>query len=145
MILYAAEHPVRDLRAVRAKVMILRQKFAPGFIDAMLSTDRFGFQTQRTDEPKAVDSPNNFHAPVEHENRTEGDFSYKAKGYSLYDWLEMRGGTGTLLMGGMLGAAALLLARTYGGNGAGPKKQQEEDSRPTRHKPALLASASRAW
>lgn len=113
VILYAAEHPVRDMIAGgAAKAMIFGQKFAPGFMDAMLSTDRFGFQTQKTDEPKAVDAPNNFYAPVEHEDRIEGDFSHKAKGTSLYDWLELRKAAVPLLIGGgALGAAALLLAR----------------------------------
>jgi NAD(P)-dependent dehydrogenase (short-subunit alcohol dehydrogenase family) len=143
VILYAAEHPVRDMIAGgAAKGMVLGQKLAPDLMDAMLATDRFGFQTQKTDEPKTVDAPNNFHAPIEREDRVEGDFSYKAKGSSLYDWLEMRGAAGTLLVGGALGAAALLLARGYGGNGshgAGARKQ-EEDNQPTRHKPAMAAS-----
>jgi len=126
VILYAAEHPVRDMVAGgAAKVMILGQTFAPGFMDALLSTDRFGFQTQKTNEPKSVDGPNNFYAPVEGEDRTEGDFSHKAKAYSLYDRLQMRGAVGTVLVGGALGAAALLLARAYGGNGSKPSLRHQ--------------------
>ena len=83
-------------------------------MDTMLSSDRFGFQTQKTKEPKTIDAPNNFDTPMEHEHRREGDFNYKAKGYSLYNWLEMRGATGPLIFSGALGAAALLLTRTYG-------------------------------
>jgi NAD(P)-dependent dehydrogenase (short-subunit alcohol dehydrogenase family) len=109
MILYAAEHPVRDLLAGgAAKMMILSQRLSPGFTDAVFSSDRFGFQTQRTDEPKGVDAPNNFYQPIEREDRTEGDFSPKARGFSLYDLFEKRGTAGTLLA---LGAAALLLTR----------------------------------
>ena len=112
IILYAAEHPVRDLLAGgAAKMMILSQRLSPGFTDAVFSSDRFGFQMQRTDEPKGVDAPNNFYQPIEREDRIEGDFSPKARGFSLYDLFEKRGTAGTLLV---LGAAALLLTRMSG-------------------------------
>jgi hypothetical protein len=117
VILYAAEHPVRDLIAGGAgKMMITAQKFAPSLMVKVLSTERGGFASQKTNEPKAVEAANNFYAPLEHEDRAEGDFSSKAKSFSLYDLLEMRGALGTLLAGGALGAAALFLTRKSGGN-----------------------------
>jgi len=67
--------------------------------------------------PEFCHESRSFCAPVESEDRTEGDFSHKAKGYSLYDWLEMRGAAGTLLVGGAVGAAVLLLARACDRNG----------------------------
>jgi NAD(P)-dependent dehydrogenase (short-subunit alcohol dehydrogenase family) len=112
MILYAAEHPVRDLLAGgAAKMMILSQKLSPSLTDAVFSSDRFGFQTQKTDEPKSLDAPDNFYQPIEREDRAEGDFSHKARGFSLYDLFEKRGTAGTLVA---LGAAALLFARMSG-------------------------------
>jgi NAD(P)-dependent dehydrogenase (short-subunit alcohol dehydrogenase family) len=121
VILYAAEHPVRDMIAGgAAKAMILGQTFAPGLMDVLLSSDRFGFQSQKTAEPKSIDSPNNFSAPIAGEDRTEGDFSHKAKGYSLYGWLQMSGAAGTLVVGAVLGAATLLLGRACGRNGSKP-------------------------
>ena len=117
LILYAATHPVRDLVAGgSAKAMMMGQKVAPGIMDALLSSDRFGFQIQKTNEQRSVDAPDNFYAPIETEDRVEGDFSRRARGYSVYDWLEVRGTAGKWLMGGALGAAAVILARAFAPN-----------------------------
>ena len=112
MILYAAEHPVRDLRAGgAAKMMILSQKLSPSLTDIAFSSDFLGFQAQKTKEPKSVDAPSNFYQPIRQEDRTEGDLSSKARGFSLYDLFEKRGVAGTLFA---LGAAALLLKSMSG-------------------------------
>jgi NAD(P)-dependent dehydrogenase (short-subunit alcohol dehydrogenase family) len=120
LILYAATHPVRDLIAGgAAKAMMLGQRVAPRIMDALLSSDRVGFQAQKTDELKSADAPDNFYAPIEAEDRVEGDFSGRARRYSVYDWLEVRSPARKWLMGGALGAAAVLLARAYAGNRRG--------------------------
>jgi hypothetical protein len=116
-ILYAAEHHARDfIVGGSAKAMLLGQKFAPSLMDRLLSRDRFGFQTQRTNERKSLDAPDNFYRPAGSENRTEGDFTSRARAYSLYDWLEMRGAAGKLALAGAPGAAALIAARAATGN-----------------------------
>jgi NAD(P)-dependent dehydrogenase (short-subunit alcohol dehydrogenase family) len=122
-ILYAAEHPVRDfIVGGSAKAMLLGQKFAPALMDRLLSSDRFGFQAQRTNERKTLDAPDNFYRPAGTENRAEGDFSSRARGYSVYDWLEMRSPAGKLIFAGAAGAVALLAARAYTDNGSQPSR-----------------------
>lgn len=147
VILYAAAHPVRDMIAGGAgKVMITAQKFAPSLVDKMLATERGGFASQKTNEPKTIDAPNNFYAPVASEDRAEGDFGSKSKSYSLYDQMEKRGALGALLAGGALGAAALLLAAQKSGvrNGSGgdttPQKISGETGR--REVPAAASGTS---
>lgn len=111
-ILYAAAHPMRDfIVGGAAKAMLLGQKFAPSVMDKLLAWDRFGFQTQRTNEGKSLDAPDNFYTPAESENRSEGDFSPRARAFSVYDWLEMRGAAWPLVVAGAVGAVALLAVR----------------------------------
>jgi NAD(P)-dependent dehydrogenase (short-subunit alcohol dehydrogenase family) len=118
-IVYAAEHPVRDfIVGGAAKAMLLGQKVAPGLMDRLLAQDGFGYQTQRTDERKPLEAGDNFYSPAGSENRTEGDFTPRARGYSFYDWLEMRGGAGKLILAGAVGAAAIMAARAYRAKGS---------------------------
>jgi NAD(P)-dependent dehydrogenase (short-subunit alcohol dehydrogenase family) len=113
-ILYAAEHPVRDfIVGGAAKAMLLGQKFSPRLMDRLLAQDRFGFQTQQTDERKPLNAPDNFYSAAASEDRSEGDFTPSARRYSFYDWLEMRGGGSKLVLAGAVGAAALVAARAY--------------------------------
>jgi short-subunit dehydrogenase len=57
-ILYAAEHPVRDLVVGgSAKALILGQKLAPRLVDALMT--RFGFEVHDTGRPKPADAPDN--------------------------------------------------------------------------------------
>jgi NAD(P)-dependent dehydrogenase (short-subunit alcohol dehydrogenase family) len=122
LILYAAEHPERDLLAGgAAKAMVTTQKAAPRLMDAVLSSDRFGFQSQKTDEPKSIDAPTNFYEPMQGDNRTEGDFSPRARGFSLYDMFETRT-VGRLIAGGLLGAAFMMM------RGSGEQRRQESAS-----------------
>jgi hypothetical protein len=53
VILYAAEHPARDLVAGgAAQAMILNQRLSPRLVAAILAT-RVGFEPQKTEEPKS--------------------------------------------------------------------------------------------
>lgn len=84
-VLYAAEHPVRDLYAGGAgKAMAVNQLVAPGLMDAFQS--RFGIPLQRTTEPPGVDDA--LYAPRPDDNRVRGDFSNQARRVSIYTWLE---------------------------------------------------------
>ena len=63
LILYAAEHPARDLVAGgAAQAMILNQRLSPRLVDAILAT-RAGFEPQKPDEPKSEDTPDNLFEP----------------------------------------------------------------------------------
>jgi NAD(P)-dependent dehydrogenase (short-subunit alcohol dehydrogenase family) len=72
-ILYAAEHPTRDMMVGDAARMIdLLQRLSPSLVDSLLQV--IGFPFQRTNEPKSEDAPNNLYEPVPIYDRVEGDF-----------------------------------------------------------------------
>ena len=114
-VLFAAEHPVRELYAGGAgRMMELGQTLSPSLMDAVMS--RVAVPEQQTDEPKSERAPDNLFAPRVHETRVEGDFGASARGTSVYTWLETHRGARALLAGGVLGGAALLLARRRNGD-----------------------------
>jgi hypothetical protein len=105
-ILYAAEHPVRDLIVGGAgKGFLEMQRISPRLLDAMLA--RFGFEIQQTDEPKSEDAPTNLWAPIEGYDRAEGDFSDQALRRSAYTWLETRPAIRGALLGVILATLGL--------------------------------------
>lgn len=107
-VLYAAEHPVRDLYAGGAgRMLAVSQLFAPGLMDAALA--RFGIPLQRTDDP--ADGESSLHLPRLGEQRTHGDFSDQARRFSLYAWAETHPWTKPLAIGSLLAGVGLLLTR----------------------------------
>ncbi|MDP9428751.1 MAG: SDR family oxidoreductase [Actinomycetota bacterium] len=85
-VLYAAEHPVRDLVVGgSAKALILGEKLAPRLLDALLV--RFGFEAHDTGKPKPADAPDNLFAPLDHHNTARDGFDASAWSRSLYTTL----------------------------------------------------------
>ena len=118
VILYAAEHPERDLVAGgAAAALILNQRLSPRLLDAIFST-RAGFSPQMTREPMSESDPDNLYGPIGgHDTARNG---FRAFERSSYNWLQshpiLRKG---VLAGTVLGTAALT-ARAVGnalGNG----------------------------
>jgi NAD(P)-dependent dehydrogenase (short-subunit alcohol dehydrogenase family) len=111
IILYAAEHPTRDLIAGGAgKAMLMTQRLSPRLMDAIVT--RVGFRIQQTDEPRSADAPNNIFGPIQGYDRVEGDFTGQALKRSAYNWLETHPIVrSALLAGTALGAFALRAAR----------------------------------
>jgi NAD(P)-dependent dehydrogenase (short-subunit alcohol dehydrogenase family) len=119
-VLYAAEHPVRDLYAGgSARAMALGETLAPRLMDVLLS--RPMIRMERTDEPRPPDAPDNLYAPRLGESRVEGDFSDRARNFSLYTWLETHP-QAALAAGGFLAGTAMLLGRGRGRRGDGARK-----------------------
>ena len=119
-VLYAAEHPVRDLYAGGAgKTMALGQKLFPKLVDAALA--RFGYGAARTNEPEPDGSPGALFEPREDDNRAEGDFGGRARRFSAYTWSETH--PGAALAAGALAGTALLLGRRAG-RGAGAHRRR---------------------
>jgi NAD(P)-dependent dehydrogenase (short-subunit alcohol dehydrogenase family) len=86
VVLYAAEHPTREIVAGGAgKAMLLTQSISPKLMDTLMLLA--GFDSQKTDEPKSEDEPHNLFEAVD-EERIEGDFSDRAHPRSLHNWLE---------------------------------------------------------
>jgi NAD(P)-dependent dehydrogenase (short-subunit alcohol dehydrogenase family) len=89
VILYAAEHPVRELVAGgAAKALLTGQRISPRLLDAVLL--RIGFRTQLSDQEKDELAGDNLEAPLPGWGRTEGSFSQGAWPRSAYNWLETR-------------------------------------------------------
>jgi hypothetical protein len=71
-ILWAAEHPVREIVVGgAAKLQLLTQRLSPRLNDALLLLA--GFATQRTDQPKAPEAEDNLWEP-DATGETEGHF-----------------------------------------------------------------------
>ncbi len=110
VILYAAEHPARDLVAGgAAQAMILNQRLSPRLMDALLM--RTAFKLQKTNEPKPEDAPDNLFEPMRGHDTSEDGFEGQALQRSLYNWLETHP---TAKLGAAAGAALGLFALLRG-------------------------------
>ena len=87
LIVHAAEHPARDLIGGGvAKALLLNQRLSPRMLDAFLV--RFGFRTQRSDQPKSEHDGDNLFGPMPGMGQVEGSFSRGAWRHSAYNRLE---------------------------------------------------------
>ena len=104
VILYAAEHPTRDLVCGgAAQALILNQRLSPRMLDAILAT-RTGFSPQKTKEPRSEEDPDNLYGPIQGHDTAKNGF--RAFSRSLYNWLQMHP---TLRRGAAAGTALGLL------------------------------------
>jgi hypothetical protein len=110
-VLYAAEHPVRDVVVGGAgKALIATDKLSPRLLDAMLA--RFGYSLQSTAEPRSEDAPNDLWKPAGEYNRVEGDFRDQAFRRSAATWLDLHAGIKTAAtLGAAYGLGAFLRTR----------------------------------
>jgi NAD(P)-dependent dehydrogenase (short-subunit alcohol dehydrogenase family) len=106
-ILYSAEKAPREIVAGGAgKGMLLTQRFSPRLMDAIMV--RGGFGSQMTEEPKSSADPDGLFAPMEGQDRAEGDFSEQALPRSRLTWLDTRPTWKWSI--GVVGAAVILRA-----------------------------------
>lgn len=85
-ILYAAEHPVREIYVGgAAKFMEWMHRLSPSLTDQLLS--RFGYRPQMTNTAKTDHAPNNLYEHTEGFDQTTGAFDREARGISLYTGL----------------------------------------------------------
>jgi NAD(P)-dependent dehydrogenase (short-subunit alcohol dehydrogenase family) len=109
-VLYAAEHPVRDLYAGgAARMMMIGQAVAPRLLDRILG--RFGISAQRSAEPPVRGGRGNLEEPRTEDNRVAGDDVERARRFSLYTWMETHPAARLLAAGGVVAGTALLLSR----------------------------------
>jgi NAD(P)-dependent dehydrogenase (short-subunit alcohol dehydrogenase family) len=86
-ILYSAEKAPREIVAGGAsKGMLLTQRLSPCLMDALMV--RGGFGSQMTDEPKSTADPEALFAPMEGQDRAEGEFGEQALPRSPLTWLD---------------------------------------------------------
>lgn len=111
-ILYAAEHPVRDMIVGDAgRALEFLQRLSPALVDQALLL--IGFEGQRTSERKLASDDNNLFEPIPNQryDRSEGDYGHLAVP-SFFDWLDRIPATAKPLLGiTALGALALLVGR----------------------------------
>lgn len=85
-ILYAAEHPVRELVVSGAgRALIFGKQVAPGLVEKL--TERWFFNSQHSTIPKTETAPDNLFQPLEHQNSSEGRFHSLTRDSSIYSWL----------------------------------------------------------
>src|SRR5215203_1661327 len=88
-ILYSAEKAPREIVAGGAgKGMLLGQRLSPRLMDALMV--RGGFGSQMTDQPKSAADPDGLFAPMEGQDRAEGEFGEQALHRSYLTWLDTR-------------------------------------------------------
>jgi hypothetical protein len=68
------------------KGMLLTQRLSPRLMDAIMV--RGGFGSQMTDEPKSTADPDGLFAPMEGQDRAEGEFGEQALPRSYLTWLD---------------------------------------------------------
>src|SRR5918995_777679 len=106
-ILYSVEKAPREIVAGGAgKGMLLTQRLSPRLMDALMV--RGGFGSQMTDEPKSTADPDGLFAPMEGQDRAEGEFGYQTVPRSHLTWLDTHPKVKWSL--GVVGAAIALSA-----------------------------------
>ncbi|MFL6031396.1 MAG: SDR family oxidoreductase [Rubrobacteraceae bacterium] len=88
-ILHSAEEAPREMVAGGAgKGILLGQRLSPRLMDALMV--RGGFGSQMTDQPKSAADPDGLFAPMEGQDRAEGEFGEQALHRSYLTWLDTR-------------------------------------------------------
>jgi hypothetical protein len=117
-ILFAAEHPERDLVVGgAARAVMTAQQLSPRLLDALLL--RFGFGVHYTDDPKTEDDPDNLFDPVQGlDTVDEGSFGHRAHPTRLYNRLELHP---AVKRGATLGATPRTDSSTFRARGPTPR------------------------
>jgi NAD(P)-dependent dehydrogenase (short-subunit alcohol dehydrogenase family) len=109
-ILYAAEHPVREMVAGGAgQFVISLRRLAPGLSDRFAGW--MGMGLQKTGKPKSANAPSSLFRPITDNDRRRGDEGSEARGFSLYTWLETHPVARWALAGAAMGAIGVYALR----------------------------------
>ena len=109
-ILYAAEHPVREMYVGGAgRFLALMHRLSPHLTDRLFS--RLAFRPQLTKQPKPEDAPNNLYDHVEGFDRAQGSFDEESRSVSLYTSLRIRPALYWGLWAALAGSVYVLFSR----------------------------------
>ena len=109
-VLYAAEHPVREIYVGGAgRSIVILHRLAPGFTDWLLS--RFGYRPQMTNQPKTDQAPNNLYDHIEGYDQAQGSFNKEARSVSIYTGLRLHPELYWGLLAALTGIGYALLSR----------------------------------
>jgi NAD(P)-dependent dehydrogenase (short-subunit alcohol dehydrogenase family) len=87
-ILYAAEHPVREMVVGGSgKGLELLHRLSPGLAERLVAP--VAFRGQYTDEPKPADAPHNLYTHLPGYDRVKGEFSEVPRPASLFTWFQL--------------------------------------------------------
>jgi NAD(P)-dependent dehydrogenase (short-subunit alcohol dehydrogenase family) len=111
VILFAAEHPRRDLVAGGAgKALVLARRLSPALLDWYMLQGDSGVKQQRSGRPD--DGRDNLFAPLEEPGATTGDFGEQSRSASPYTrHIELHPTRQRLLVGAALAGVAALVRR----------------------------------
>lgn len=118
VILYASEHPTREITAGGgAQIIIALNKLAPGLVDRGIIARNAGFEGQKTQEARDVSHPDNLDGPLDGNfYHIGGDFTAQAKKKSVGNWLETHPIPRRAIFGGVT-LLALIWLRNVGRRG----------------------------
>ncbi|HEX8683249.1 MAG TPA: SDR family oxidoreductase [Ardenticatenaceae bacterium] len=110
-ILYAAEHPTREIIVGEAgKLIALMQRLSPELVDTLLLWT--GFRGQKSNQPKSESAPDNLYDPLSGYDYVKGDYGLLTQPASPYNWLTRHPNARRVVSGAALAAATLWAART---------------------------------
>lgn len=100
-IIYAAQHPVRELIVGDSGYMMtFMRRLAPTLsVNAMGAS---GFRAQRSDEPKSAQAPDNLYHHINGFEESQGDYTTETKRFSPLTWLSTHPKARMALYGGLL-------------------------------------------
>ena len=115
-VVFAAEHPVRDLFAGGSgKMMALQQFSGPRQMDAYMA--KVAVRQERTRDPRPEGMTGNLYEPTS-DDRAQGDYSGRARSFSLYTFLQTHPKARVAVAGSVLLATPLVLSRLLKGDAA---------------------------
>lgn len=107
-ILHAAVSNEQELYVGGAgKLLSIANRISPRLVDLQLRMS--GYESQLTDRPRSVDSPDNFYAPLEDDGGVHGEFTGEERRGSAYTRLERNSRGASIAVATLLGASALAL------------------------------------
>jgi NAD(P)-dependent dehydrogenase (short-subunit alcohol dehydrogenase family) len=110
-ILYAAEHPTREIVVGEAgKMIALMQRLSPELVDTLLLWT--GFRGQKSNQPKSEAAPDNLYDPLSGYDYVKGDYGLLTQPASPYNWLTRHPNARRVVSGAALAAATFWAART---------------------------------
>jgi NAD(P)-dependent dehydrogenase (short-subunit alcohol dehydrogenase family) len=109
-ILYAAEHPIRDVFAGgAARDLVGLQALSPRLADWLLK--KVAFRLQKTNQPRSESDPHNLYGHAPGKDRVRGEFGREALPVSWYPFWHARPFLRLAITAAGLGAAAYFVAR----------------------------------
>lgn len=109
-IIFAAEHPVRDLYVGGAGMLLSRMwRISPRLTDGLMKL--VAFDWQKTRRPASSLAPKNLFSPVAGGDDIQGSMSAEARSFSLYTWLETHPVARRLVVAGLVAGLLASISR----------------------------------